>query len=157
MLEVGVFEDDERIAAAGFDHNLLEVRAGLRCDRCSGALATSDGDAGDAVILYDATDLVDGREHVGVRADRCTGLLEETRESECALRHRLGVLGDDCVTRDELGRRDACELVVREVPRLNGQDGTDGRGLDERTRRLGQLDRGQELLSAIGVVVEDGG
>ena len=73
-----------------------------------------------------------------------------------AVRHDAGMLGDDGVTRRQVRRQNAHQLVVRKVPRLNGHQHADGVMLHPGFPELRVvLHRGKEPLRVVGVVAGD--
>ena len=72
------------------------------------------------------------------------------------MRHDAGMLGDNGVTRRQVWRQNAHQLVIREVPRLNGHQHADGVMFHPRFPEFGLiLHWGQELLRVVGVVASD--
>ena len=155
VLQVGILQDNQGIAAAELHDGLLQAAAGAFGHRGSGALTSGDGDAGDPRVFDQPPDLVDAGEHVRVNPRRGASLLKEPRERQRAVRDVLGVLDDQDIAGHQLRSGDAGELVVGEVPGLDAEDHTDRLGFDHGSRRFWQLLGGEERLGAVGVVVED--
>ena len=110
----------------------------------------------DAIVSDDVRHLIGRDKQVGPRPFRRTRLAYQMGKGLSAVRYNAGVFGDDRVPRRQVRRQNAHQLVVREVPRLNGHQYTDGVMLHPRFPKFRRiLHRRQELLRVVGVVARD--
>ncbi len=78
------------------------------------------------------------------------------RKRLSTVRHDARMFGDHRVPRRQVRSQDAHQLVVREVPRLNSHQYTDGVMLDPRVAEVGFiLYRCQKLFRVVGVIAGD--
>ena len=156
-LDVGVLKYQERIRAAEFEHDLLQVAAGdLRHGR-AGALGAGERDALNAGIGDHVGDLLVGGEDVHVGAVRGAGVGEDLLHGQRGLGALRGVLEQDRVAVHQVRRGEAGDLVVGEVPRHDAQQHTHALLADQRGAAgcdLQLLIR-QELLAVGRVVAVD--
>jgi hypothetical protein len=156
LVEVGVVEHDERVAAAELHRGLLQVLAGAGRDRATGSDAARERHALDARIVDHKVGLIVGDQQVGVGAFRGAGVVQQLLEGDRALRYATGVLDDQHVAGHQLRARHARQLVVREVPRLHAEQHAERAALHVRMADLGiELRRRQELLGVLRVVGQD--
>src|SRR5699024_7649360 len=151
--------DDHRVDAAEFEHGLLEILTGLGADDRSGPLGPGQRYTLHARIGDDRSDLVVVGEQVRVTAVGDTGGAEDLLDKQRRTTADIGVLEHDRVAEHEVRRREAGHLVVREVPRHDAEQRTDGQGLDAG----GAGNRGRDLVvrgqagSVDAVVLDDVG
>src|SRR5206468_4910968 len=99
--DVGVPEDDERVAPAELEHGLLELAPGLLRDAAPGAVAARQRDAAHARIGDDGSDPFGPDEH---RAEDTFGKArfpEDLLDLERAARHVRGMLQDPRIAGDK--------------------------------------------------------
>ena len=92
MVEIGVLEHDERVAAAELHRGRLEVLSGPSRDAAAGRDAAGQRHALDARVVDDAVGLIVRDQQVGVEADGRAGVDPELLEGDGALRNASGVL-----------------------------------------------------------------
>lgn len=93
------------------------------------------------------------------RAAGQTGLGHQLLEGRRRLRDIRGMLEEQRVAGRQLRRQDACDLIIWEIPRLDGQQNakrlTDENGLAFGRIQNRQLFRRQQRLGVAGVIFED--
>ena len=124
-------------------------------NRRAGTFAARQGDAAHTRIVDDPPYLVDCREDVRVDASRCASLFKQPGERKSRLRHTFSVLQQQDVARHQLGARNARDLIIREVPRLNSEQHADGFDANLRARYVRDRLRPQIPLGAARIVIED--
>ena len=156
MFEIGVFEHDERIAAAKLHRRRLEVLPGAGRDAAAGGDAAGQGNALDARVLDDVVGLFVRDQKIGVEADGRARVDQQFLEGNGALRHDAGVLHQQGVARHQMRTGDPGKLVIGKVPGLDAEDHADRAALHVAfaERRMEFL-VGQEMLGILGVVGED--
>ena len=158
LVEVGVVQHDEGVAAAEFHRRFLQVLSGPCGHHGTGGFAAGQRHGADAHVVNHLRHLVFGDEQVGVRASGCAGFQHQPLPSQRALRHAGGMLDHDHVAGHQVGRGKAGDLVIRVVPRLDAKQHADGAAFDHRfTARRGDFLGGQKGLGVLGVIVQDGG
>ncbi|CVN11685.1 Uncharacterised protein [Streptococcus pneumoniae] len=123
-------EHDVRVRPAELEDGLLEVLARERADHGAGPLGAGQGDAGHARVGDELGDLVVRGEDVGVHAGRHAGVVHDLLHGQGRARADLGVLEHDRVAEHEVRRGETGDLVVREVPRHDAQQHTQGQVAD---------------------------
>jgi hypothetical protein len=122
LVEVGVLEHDEGVAAAQLHRGLLEVLSGSRGNAFSGFHAAGQRHALDPGIVDHAVHLVMRDQQVGVGARRRTRLPPQLLKGDGALRHAPRVLHHHDIARHQVGRGKTRELVVGKVPGLDAEE-----------------------------------
>ena len=156
VFEIGVFEDNERVAAAEFHRGRLEVLSGSCRDASAGRDAAGQRHAFDSRVIDDAVRLIVRDQKVGVQTDGRARLDQKLLEGDRALRHDACVLHQHDVARHQMRTGDPGKLVVGKVPGLHAEDHADRAALHmafAETRM--QLHRRQEALGVLGVIGED--
>ena len=148
VVEVGVFQHDEGVAAAELHGGDLEVPAGARGDALARGDAAGQADALDAGVVDDLVGLLMGDEQVGVEADRRAGVEQQLLECDRALRHDAGVLHHQRIAGHQVRAGDARELVIGEVPGLDAEDHADRAALHVRLALVGLSLTGARKRSA---------
>ena len=120
-VEVGGGHDDEGVAAAEFEHGLLDEPAGLGGDGAAGGLAAGEGDGGDALVGEDHLDLAGLDQQRLEGAAGKAGAAHQRFDGEGALGHIGGVLEQADVARHQRGREEAEDLPEGEVPGHDGE------------------------------------
>ena len=156
MFEIGVFEDDERVAAAELHRRGLEVLSGSRRDALARRDAAGQRHAFDARVVDDAVRLIVRDQQIGVEPDGRARLDPKLLEGDRALRHDARVLHQQDVARHQMRTGDAGELVVGKVPGLDAEDHADRAALHMAFAEAWmELHRRQEALGVLGVIGED--
>ena len=130
-VEIGAGHDDERIAAAEFEHNFLDALGGRDSDFDAGLLAAGERGGDHARIVQDGVDLLRADEQGLKSACGESGFEENLFNCEGALRHVGGVLEQSDVAGHQRGSGEAKHLPEGEVPRHDGENGADGAIADE--------------------------
>jgi hypothetical protein len=158
LIEFGVFENDEGVAAAQLHRRFLEVLAGLSSDYRTGAFASGHCDSFDPRVVDQMFGLVVRKEEVRVGAVGSASLFEERDKSQRALWNRGRMLHHDDVADHQIRGDEARELIVREVPGLDAEEHADRTALDGCVAGVwSKCLRRQEAFGALGVVVDDVG
>ncbi len=124
-LQVGVVQHDERVAATQLHRRDLEILPGAGCHALAGLDAAGQGHAFDARVIDHTIGLRMRDQKVGVKTGGRAGFDPELLEGNRALRHDAGVLDHQHVARHQVRPRDAGQLVVRKIPRLDTEDHAD--------------------------------
>ena len=158
-VEVVRRQQDERVGSAELERDLLEVASRDLGDGGARALRARDRDAVHARVGDDGRRLVVGGVDVDVRAGRQTGILIQLLDRRRRLGALRGVLEEDRVADHQVRRREAGDLVVREVPRHDPEQHADGAAADDRGALAEDVDGlvARDLLGVVGVVLGDVG
>ncbi len=92
VFEIGVFEDDERVAAAELHRGWLEVLAGACRDASAGRDAAGQRHALDARVIDDVVRLIVRDQQIGIQTGGRARLDQKLLEGDRALRHDARVL-----------------------------------------------------------------
>ena len=154
LLNVGVFQDDERIAAAELEHRLLELVSRLLGHFAAGALAAGERDRANARIGDDRGNFVRANQERAKEIFRKSRVAEDFLDFERAARHVGSMFQDSRVPRHQRRGGEAEDLPKRKVPRHDGQYGTYRIESHVAARRFG-LARlvGQESFAVLSIVV----
>ena len=152
-LEVGVLQDQVRIAAPQLEYRLLDHRAGLARDRAPGGRAARQGHrlhlGGSDDPLHALRPHEEGAEERGREA----GVLEDLLDGERAAGHVGRVLEEAGVAGHEGGRGEAEHLPEWEIPRHDREHGAEGQERHEALAGVGLYHfRGEEALGVVRVV-----
>ena len=153
VFEIGIFEHDERVAAAELHRGRLEVLTGARRDAPAGRDAAGQRHALDARIIDQSVRLVVRNQKIGIEPGRRARVDPKLLEGDRALRHASGVLHQQHVAGHQVRTGDPGELVVGEVPGFDAEDHADRAALHVAfAESRMQLDVGQEALGVLGIV-----
>jgi hypothetical protein len=72
VLEIGIFEDDERVAATELHRRQLKVLPSSRCDASSSGTTTREGYTLDSSVVDEMLRLLVGNKQIGVQPSRRT-------------------------------------------------------------------------------------
>src|SRR5439155_721296 len=152
--DVGVLQDDERVAPAELEHGLLELAPGLLRDAAPGAVAAGQRDAAHARVGDDGPDPLRPDEHGAEHTFGQARFPEDPLDLERAARHVRGMLQDPRIARDERRGGEAEDLPEGKVPRHDREHGTERVEADVAPACVGPAGlRGEELLGVLGVIV----
>ena len=122
LVQVGVVQHDEGIRAAQLHSGFLQCPARLGRHQGPCTFGTCQGHALHAWVVDDRLDLAARGVQVLEAPRRQPRLLHQLLEGGGRLRHVGSMLQEDDVAHGQLRRHDAGNLVIREVPGLDGQD-----------------------------------
>ena len=156
FVQVRIVQHHEHVVTAQFKGGFLDVLRRLRGHHAAGFFGAGQRCTLHAIVSNDVRHLLGRNKQVGPRPFRRPRLTHQVGKGLGAVRHDAGMLGDNGVTRRQVWRQNAHQLVIREVPRLNGHQHADGVMFHPRFPEFGLiLHRGQELLRVVGVVAGD--
>ena len=156
MLEIGVFEDDERVAAAELHRRRFQVLAGPRRDASAGRDAAGQRDTFDTNIIDDTIRLIVRDQQIGIQPGGRARVDPQLLEGDGALRHDAGVLHQHDVARHQMRTGDPGKLVVGKIPRLHAEDHTNRAALHMAfAEGRMKLHRRQEAFGVLGVIGEN--
>ncbi len=119
-------EQDERVGAAEFEHDLLQVPARLLRDRHTCPLGTGEGDPADPRVGDRLRDLVVVGEHVRVAAERDAGVAEDLLDRTRRIGALPCVLQQDRVADDHVRPGEPRDLVERKFQGMMPSNGPVG-------------------------------
>ncbi len=156
MFHIGVFQDDEGVAAAKLHRRRLKVLSSARRDASTGRDAAGQRDALDARVIDDLVGLVMRDQQIGIQADRSARFGQQLLEGDGALRHDARMLYQQNIARHQVRTGDPRKLVIGKIPRLDTEDQTDRAALHMAvTQTRMKFHRCQKFLGVLGVVGED--
>ena len=158
-VEVVGRQQDERVGAAQLQNDLLEVAPRDLGDGGSRALAAGHRDAVHTPIGDDLGGLIVGQTDIDVRADGEARIGVDLGDRGGRLGALRRMLEQDGVADRQVRRREARDLVVREVPRHDAQKHAQRRAADHRGALPEDVDGpvAGDLVDVIGVELRDVG
>jgi hypothetical protein len=162
-LEVGVVEDDERVAAAEVQRHLLALLAGQRRDLAAGAPAAAEAHRGDHRRGDDTRHLRRSDLQRAEGARRTEPLAQQLVDGQRALGHRAGVLEHHAVASEQRRNGGAEHQPEGCVARCDGEEDAEWGPLEEHPVALavGELlmtqvvaGRAREMLAEPGAVLD---
>ena len=121
LLNVGVVENDERVASAQLEYGLLDLAPRLLGHFAPGAIAAGQSRCSDSRISNDAGDFFGAHEHRAEQILRESRFAKNFFDLERAARHVGGVLQNPRVPRHERRGGEAKDLPEGKVPRHDGE------------------------------------
>jgi hypothetical protein len=134
-IEISRRHDDEGVASAELEHDLLELARTGFGKAPAGVLASREGGGPDARVGHQVGDRGGGDQESLEGALGKAGFAEDFLDRQRAARDVRGVLEQARVSDQERGRREAEHLPIGEVPRHHGQHGPDRVEADMRFER----------------------
>ena len=156
MVEIGVFEDDECVAAAEFHRRRFQVLSGPRRDASASCDAAGQRHTFDTHIIDDTIRLIVRDQEIGIQSDGRTRVDPQLLEGDGALRHDASVLHQHDVACHQMRTGDPGKLVIGKIPRLHAEDHTNRAALHVAfAERRMKLYRRQEAFGVFGVIGEN--
>src|ERR1700722_11750228 len=156
LIEIGILEHDEGVAAAKLHRRLLQVLSRSPSNALAGFHAACQCHTFDPRVVDHAVHLIVRDQQVGISAECRTCLHPQLLKRDGALRNAACMFHHNDITRHQVGRGKARKLVVGKVPRLDAEEHAERAAFDfcfARTRL--EVLWCEEAFGVFGIVVDD--
>ncbi len=120
FIKIGIIQHHKHVVATQLQRRFLKMLTGLLSHGAASALGSGQGDTLHPVVSNQSGDLIGGDEQVSPGPFRRTRFTNQLLKDIGTVRHDIGMFCQHRVTQRQIRCQHAHQLIVREIPRLDG-------------------------------------